>query len=265
MTGRRGGEVISSLGNTRVKEAAALARRKERDAAGRYLVEGPRAVADVLSTGDVIEVLATEDEVGALAAAAAATDTPLTTVTDEVIGRVATTRTPQGVVAVVRQRHADLDGVVGAGHLIVLDGVSDPGNAGTVVRTATASGAAGVVLTSGSVDPWNPKAVRASAGTVATLPLVVAVTVEEVLRACAAAGQRTVALDVAGEVRATAHRVLVPPVALLFGNEAHGLSDEALGSCDVRASIPLYGPVDSLNLAAAVAVVAYAAAAETPA
>lgn len=265
MTGRRGREIISSPQNTRVKQAAALARRKERDAARRYLVEGPRAVTDLLPTGDVIEVFATEDEAGALADAAAASGSRLTVVTREVIERVATPSTPQGVVAVVRQRRADLDDLVGGGHLIVLDGVSDPGNAGTAVRTATASGAAGVVLTAGSVDPWNPKAVRASAGAVATLPVVVGVSADEVLRTCRAVGQRTVALDVAGEARVDEHGVLAPPVALLFGNEAHGLPDDVRGACDVRASIPLYGPVDSLNLAAAVAVVAYAAAAETPA
>lgn len=182
--------MITSTANPRVKAIAALARRKHRDAEGRYLVEGTRAVADLLDTGDVEEVLAVPDLDRALCERVEAAGVTLTTVTEAVLAKVADAATPQGVVAVVRQRRAALGDVVGRGFLVVLHEVADPGNAGTAIRTATAAGAAGVVLTAGSVDPWNPKAVRASAGTVARQAVVVGVGVAEVTAACRAAEQR---------------------------------------------------------------------------
>lgn len=253
-------EVVRSPQNARVRAAAALSRRKIRAGVGRYLVEGPRCVDELLPTGDLDEVFAVPGTADEVAEAARRAGVRVTLIDEEVLTRLAPSVTPQGIVAVARQRRARLDDVVGAGHLIVLVGVSDPGNAGTAIRTAGASGAAGVVLTAGSVDPWNPKAVRASAGAVARLPVVAGATVAQVLQACRSVGQRCVALDVGGTVEVDAAGVLAPPVALLFGNEAHGLDAGTLGAVDAVVAIPRYGPVGSLNLAAAVAVSAYAAA-----
>lgn len=253
-------EVITSVRNPRVVQAASLSRRRERRATGRYLVEGPNAVTEVVAEGHAETVFVVEDRYEGFAG-----HDDVVVVADHVLERLADSRSPQGVVAVARIVTTPLADVVGDGVLVVLDAPADPGNVGTIVRTADAAGAHAVVVAGAAVDPWNPKAVRASAGAVATLPVVVGVSADEVLRTCRTVGQRTVALDVAGEARVDEHGVLAPPVALLFGNEAHGLPDDVRGACDVRASIPLYGPVDSLNLAAAVAVVAYAAAAETPA
>ncbi|MBW3578726.1 MAG: RNA methyltransferase [Actinobacteria bacterium] len=251
---------VRSPRNPRVKAAAALARRKIRDAQQRYLVEGPRSVRDLLTSGDVDEVFAVPEMAVDLEAAAQAAGVRLTVVDEPVLRHLADSVTPQGAVAVARQRRADLADVVGRGHLIVLHEVADPGNAGTAIRTAAASGAAGIVLTVGSVDPWNPKAVRASAGVVARLPIVTGSPTEDVLVACAAAEQTRVALDVAGPTAIDAPGILTPPVALLFGNEAHGLPTQMLQAVDEVVAIPLLGPVESLNLAASVAVAAYAAA-----
>lgn len=253
---------VHSTSNRRVKDAAGLHRRKERDRQRRYLVEGPRSVADLLPTGVLVEVFATTDAADELRAAAAEADVGLTTVSEEVLDKLADSVTPQGVVAVAEQRHVPLDTVVGAGMLVALCGVSDPGNAGAIVRTATAAGAAGIVFTAGSVDPWNPKAVRASAGAVARIPLVVDVATDEVVDACDHRGQRTIALDAAGSHDIDEPGLLGPPVALLFGNEAHGLPADVLDRVDATARVPRYGPVESLNLAAAVAVTVYAAARE---
>lgn len=251
---------VHSTSNRRVKDAAGLHRRKERDRQQRYLVEGPRSVADLLSTGVIVEVFATTDVADDLRTRAERAEVGLTTVSPEVLDKLADSVTPQGVVAVAEQRHVPLDTVAGAGMVVVLCGVSDPGNAGAIVRTATAAGAAGIVFTAGSVDPWNPKAVRASAGAVARIPLVVDVTTDEVLDACDSGGQRTVALDAAGRQDIDEAGLLDPPVALLFGNEAHGLPADVLDRVGATAQVPRYGPVESLNLAAAVAVTVYAAA-----
>ncbi len=260
--GREGNEVIRSPRNARVRAAASLAQRRTRDAEGRYLVEGPRFVSELLAHGDVEEVFALPALAVELAAAAERAGARLTLVEEPALRRLAQSVAPQGAVGVARQRRAQLTDVVGKGFVIVLCGAADPGNAGSAIRSAAAAGAAGVVLTAGSVDPWNPKAVRASAGAVASLPLVVDSEIEHVLAACRSAGERTIALDAAASVTIAAPGVLDPPVALLFGNEAHGLPHPVLDEVEAVA-IPRYGPVESLNLAAAVAVAAYAAAQAT--
>jgi RNA methyltransferase, TrmH family len=252
---------VTSTRNPRVRAAADLARRRIRDETGLYLVEGPRAILDLLPTGAVEELFAVPPVDDAVAAAADEAVVRITPVTAAVLERIAASTTPQHVVAVARQRHAELDQVLGTGFAVVLVAIADPGNAGTIVRTATAAGARGVVLTEGSVDPWNPKAVRASAGTVGRLPIVTGVSYETVVEALRGTRQRLVALDPTAETSIGTPGVLSPPVALVFGNETHGLPSEQLQAADAVVSIPLYGEVESLNLAASVAVAAYAAAA----
>jgi RNA methyltransferase, TrmH family len=257
-----GGETITSTRNPRVRAAAALHRRRERDETSRYLLEGPRYIGDLLPSGDVEEIFAV-DPPAALLASAREHGVPVTHVSPEVLDKIATSVTPQGVVAVARQRHASLTDVLGRGFTVVLVGIADPGNAGAIIRTATAAGAAGVVFTAGSVDPWNPKAVRASAGAVGRVPVVVGVSTGEVIATCRESGDRLVALDASGETTFRSPSALAAPVALIFGNEAHGLDAEILSAVDLVVSIPRYGPVESLNLAAAVAVTTFQAVEES--
>ncbi len=247
---------ITSVHNERIKAFAALHRRKVRDAEGRYLVEGVNGVDEVLAAGQVEELLATEE----LAERYADRQVPLTIVAEHVLARVADARTPAGIIAVARRVPATLDDVLGHGFLVVLHEVADPGNAGTIIRTADAAGAAGVVLTAGSVDPWNPKTVRATVGSLTHVPIVVGVTVEEVLAACHAAGQRVVGLDARGSVDVADPEVATPPVALLFGSEAHGLPAAVRERLDLVVSVPRFGRAESLNLSAAVAVATFAVA-----
>lgn len=247
---------ITSVQNERVKAVAALQQKKHRDAEGRYLVEGPNAVGEALLDGVVEELYVTEE----VADLYLGTHVDVTVVADHVLEKLADSRTPQGVVAVARRHGGGLADVVGRGFLVVLHEVSDPGNAGTIVRTADAAGASGVVFTAGSVDPYNPKAVRASAGSLTHLPVVTGVSPEDVVRACREVGQRVVALDAGAAVDIEEPGVLDPPVALLFGSEAHGLPDTLLDAVDGVVAVPRYGRAESLNLAAAVAVATYAAA-----
>lgn len=247
---------ITSVRNRRVVAAAALARRRERRDQHRYLVEGPNAVAEVAAEGQVETVFATE----ALADAYAGLDADVVVVADHVLERLADSRTPQGVVAVARTVAADLPDVVGHGVLVVLVEPADPGNVGTIIRTADAAGAAGVVLTGDAVDPWNPKAVRASTGSVCHLPLVVGVSTEQVVAACRGASQWVVGLDASGTQDVAVLGDGDRPVAILLGNEAHGLDPGVLELVDARLAVPTYGRAESLNLAAAAAITIYAAA-----
>lgn len=253
-------EVITSLTNRRVKDAVALQRRRTRDDRGRYLIEGPKPVRDALVDGVVEELFVTPDAAPEVGPAAADAGVDLTLVDEAVLGKLADSVTPQGVVAVARVQASTLPEVVGRGFLVVLYEVADPGNAGAIVRTADAAGAAGVVFTSGSVDPYNPKAVRAAAGSVTHLPLVTGVSLEQVVAACREAGQELVALDTGGSASVEDPGVLRAPVALVFGNEAHGLSDEVLRRLDRTVHVPIHGRAESLNVAATVAVTCYAAA-----
>ncbi|MEX2504462.1 MAG: RNA methyltransferase [Egicoccus sp.] len=250
-------EPITSVRNPRVIEVAALARRRERVRTGRHLVEGPNAVSEALAAGVVEEVFATDE---ALAGLTVPSGTRVQPVSDHVLERLADATTPQGVVAVAVSRTAELEAVVGTGLLVVLHEVADPGNAGTIVRTADAAGAAGVVLTRGSVDPFGPKVVRAAVGSTYHLPLVVDVGLDEVAAACRQAGQPLLGLDAAGDRSVFDLSEQTPPMALVLGNEAHGLPSGAEALLGGVVAIPRWGRAESLNVAAAAAIAVYAAA-----
>lgn len=260
--------LITSTANPAVKAARRLATRKGRRDTGAFLVEGPQAIA--AGVGALTEVFATQEaaaEHAELLARAADRGAQVRLVSDAVLACLADTVTPQGVVGVADQPQVGIDDLPPtARFLMVLDGVADPGNAGTVIRTADAAGADAVLLTAGSVDPFAPKAVRASAGSVFHLPVITGVApaaltglAEHYLLVGAAADGQTshTALDLTG------------PVALLLGSEAHGLSSDARAACAVTARIPIRavhrpghaGAAESLNLAAAAAVLAYTVAA----
>ncbi len=197
-----------------------------------------------------------------------ATGAELLHVDDEVLAAIATTVTPQGVVGVAVLPPAPLAEVIdGASLLVVLSDVADPGNAGTVVRTADAVGADGVVLAGASADPRNPKAVRASTGSLFHLPVVDRVPLDAVVGACRDAGIRLVAAAADGDA-VYSQIDLTAPTALLFGSEAHGLPGTAVAQCDAAVRVPMWqepragfaGVAESLNLAATVAVVCFEAA-----
>lgn len=169
---------------------------------------------------------------------------PLHRLAPGVLERVATTEAPQPPLAVVRMRRPPTELLDTAGFVVVVDRVADPGNLGTILRSAEASGAELVALTPGSVDPFNPKALRASAGAVFHVPVAVDVGWEDLCRAdrvvWGASSHVGVPYDVAD---------LRGPLALVVGNEAHGVDDRA--PIDRWLSIPHAGRAESLNVAMA--------------
>ena len=194
----------------------------------------------------------------------AAAPCPVTPVSREVLAAMAETVTPQGLLGVAPLLDVPLDTALrGTPRLVVvLEAVSDPGNAGTVIRTADAAGADAVVLTDGSTDPHGGKCVRATAGSLWHLPVVSSPPVAEAVAAVRGAGLAVLAtsgsaaaddlddlLD-AGELQG--------PTAWLLGNEAGGLTDEALALADRTVRIPIRGRAESLNLSTAAAVCLYA-------
>jgi TrmH family RNA methyltransferase len=192
--------------------------------------------------------------------AAASRDVPVVLVDDRVARTLGDTETPQGVVAVVQQPRHRLDSVLAGGPRLVamLCGVADPGNAGTVIRTADAAGADAVVLTRGSTDPYAGKCVRATAGSLFHLPVVTGVSAEPTIDSMRGAGLTVLATTLDGDSIDEVEDVLAGPVAWLFGNEAHGLDADVTAAADRRVRVPIRGRAESLNLAAAAAVCLYA-------
>lgn len=190
---------------------------------------------------------------------------------DRVLEALSETVTPQGLVAVCDLRDAPLATVAAATPRLVavLAAVRDPGNAGTVLRTADAAGADAVIFTDGSVDAYNGKCVRASAGSLFHLPVVVGVPAAQAVSALRAAGLQILAAD--GSAQTDLDEIedagsLGRPTAWLFGNEAWGLPPDVLALADRAVRVPIRGRAESLNLAAAAAVCLYASAraARTP-
>jgi RNA methyltransferase, TrmH family len=238
----------------RVVAARRLHRRRERDETGRFLAEGPQAVREALLFDRVIEVFATADafeRYPELTRDASA-------VTGDALAALAETVAPQGIVAVCAIRDVPL---TPSPLTVVLAGIRDPGNAGTVLRTADAAGAGTVVFAGDAVDPYNGKCVRASAGSLFHLDVVRTPTVA--LEPLRDNGLQVFAADPYGDCDLddlADAGTLAAPTAWLFGSEAHGLPDELSRAADHRVRVPLYGRAESLNLAAAAAVCLYASA-----
>ena len=266
----RPGEAPFTERTPRVVAARRLTRRAGRTATGRFLAEGPQAVREALAcaTPAVLAVFGTPaalDQHAELVAAAYQQHVPVSPVTERGMAGLSETVTPQGLVAICRFIDVSTNVVVQPALrlAVLLAAVRDPGNAGTVVRTADAAGAGGVLFSTASVDPYNGKCVRACAGSLFHLPLVRAVDPTEAVRTLRRAGLVVLAAAADGELDldelAAAGR-LARPTAWLFGNEAHGLPAELAGLADGRVRVPLYGRAESLNLAAAAAVCLYATA-----
>lgn len=188
---------------------------------------------------------------------------------DDVVRTISATVHPQGLVAVCRTVDVPLATALSAtparGPRLVAVGVhvSDPGNAGTVVRCADAAGADAVVFCGDGVDPYNPKAVRASVGSLFHVPLVLEADPAVAVAAARTAGLQVLAADGTAGLdldAAEASGLLSAPTAWLFGNEAHGLGPAVLELADSAVAVPLYGRAESLNLATAAAVCLYASA-----
>jgi TrmH family RNA methyltransferase len=257
---------VERLTHPAVKEARKLRRRRERDQSGLLLVEGPRALAEA---GEHVERIFVADSASDYARSVAERyrhdSVPVLTVSAVVLGALADAATPQGVVGVARRPRTDLTVLTArASLLVVLDAVADPGNAGTIIRTADAAGADGVVLTSGSVDPTNGKVVRASAGSFFHLPVVDQVDGAQVVSACRSSGLQLVAATPDGRISYD-DLYQTGATAIVFGNEAHGLSVEMATQADVTVSVPMMrsmrlgyrGHAESLNLATTAAVVLF--------
>lgn len=225
------------------------------------MVDGPVLVGDAVRDGVVVEDVFVDPaavdrpDVVAAVGAAVARGARAWSVTGGLRSQV-DVATPHGLAAVARRPIVAVDAARGSPALhVVLVGVADPGNVGTLLRTAEAVGAAGLVVGDGTADPWAPKVVRASAGSVWRVPLRHE-PIDDVLAELGRAGVQRVGTAGVGGV--APHRLdLTGPVALVLGSEAHGLPATVAGAIDSWASLPMEGAVESLNVAVAGSVLAF--------
>lgn len=260
---------LLSARNPRVQRVRRLARRHRARVDERaFVLEGPHVVDAALDAGVPLELLL--HEVGADAALverAQETGVEVHELEPGTLARVTDAVTPQPVVAVAPWCDGTLDEVLAAARpdagvarpVVVLLDVRDPGNAGTLLRTGEASGAAGVVVAGRSVDVFNPKCVRASAGALFHVPVALVPEPRAALDALRAAGLRTIATAASADL-AYDRCDLTGPIALLLGNEAAGLPAEIQAEVDDVVGIPIEGRAESLNVAAAGAVLCFEAA-----
>jgi len=256
---------VLSDNNARLAAARGLTNPRARRETGRFLVEGAPAVAQALrQPGVVQQVFATAGaryrHADLLAGAPEVAE-----ISDRAAAGLSETVHPQGLVAVCRAVDVPLEPVLERRPrlLAVLVGANDPGNAGTILRTADAAGADAVLFAGDSVDVYNGKLVRASAGSLFHLDLVTGLDPAAAIQACRAAGLRTLATTGAG-ARQLDELIdageLAVPTAWIFGNEARGLPADLLAAADQTVRVPIYGKAESLNLAAAAAVCLYGSA-----
>jgi TrmH family RNA methyltransferase len=233
-----------------------LASRKGRLAAGAFIVEGDRAIRQVISRrpGEIAEVLATEKPSGIYR------DYPLRLVTGSQFDSISQTRTPQGIMAVVRLPAEiysdDLPGMAG-GKILLLEDIQDPGNVGTLIRTAAAFDYSGVIMTESCADPFSPKCVQASAGTVLSLWLRRTSRYLELAAALQKDGCPLIAADLEGTAGPEVFKG-TGSLILALGNEAAGLSEAVLKAADHRLRIPVDSEkAESLNVAVCGAICMY--------
>ena len=253
----------------------------ERDLIG---IEGPKFVEEALRSGletEALLVSATgEREIGRILEASTESDTGIRRerilrTSDKIFGTLTGTETPQGVAALFRQPVWGLEDVLrgrptrtgtlsgDSPLVVVLAGVQDPGNTGTILRSADAFGATGAVTTRGTCDPWSPKALRASAGSALQLPLLRGMSAAVLLAQLKVNQVKVVALSVRHKSLSHGHEtaaILRGAVAIFVGNESRGLPEEVEHAADATISIPMTEAVESLNAAVAASVILYEAA-----
>lgn len=272
-------ELITSVNNQRVKDVANLKQKKYRTESGTFFAEGLRAVQEAVEYAEVTDLFFTaaeEEKLHDILIKAKEKGARLYKADDKVMAKLSDTKTPQGVLAVIRMPEQNLQKLQpGAWQrktekqcqsagieidnnapVIILDRIQDPGNLGTIIRTADAVGALGIILLEGCVDAYSPKVVRASMGSLFHLPVVQDVFPEEALTWCYRHGYEPAATAMQGA--ANLYKAdISKKMAFIFGNEANGVSEELQAAAETRLFIPMAGQAESMNVAMAAGIVLF--------
>jgi RNA methyltransferase, TrmH family len=255
--------IVQSKQNARLKELRRALASPGRKDSGLVGIEGPHLLEEALRAGLLLRCVFAEERMQQwVETLRLPADTEVLVVRSGFLAATLSTETPQPLAALLEPPEWKWDQILkptngSAALVLVLAGIQDPGNLGTIVRSAEAFGATGVISLPGTVNPWNPKAVRASAGSTFRVPLL-SVAEDEALHQLRHAGARLLTTAVEGAQHANSAD-LAGPVALLIGNEGNGVPAELAAKTDGAVTIPCPGPVESLNAAVAASVLLYEA------
>lgn len=253
--------MITSTSNVQIKQIVALLKKsKERKEKKSFVVEGRKMFEEICQdTSRVVKAYFSESYVKEYYDGKELPKVPYEVVADSVFDAMAETVTPQGVLAIVKMPEYSLDEMVAeAGSLVLLENLRDPGNLGTIIRTAEAAGVSGVILSKESVDIYNPKVIRSTMGAVYRVPFLYVEDFTELLKTLREQKVRLLAAHLKGQ-KTFDKADYSGKVGILIGNEANGLSEEASELAEEKVLIPMAGSVESLNAAVAAALLMYEA------
>lgn len=255
-----GWETIQSEQNQWLKQCKALQQKKNRQQTGTFVAEGLRFVQEALEHGMVTHLFVEEDrtdflELPVLQQAAAGSEVSCHLVQKGMLAKVLSTTNPQGIAAIVRQPVWDWNALADSRQLLILDGVQDPGNVGTMIRTALASGTEAVLCLKGTVDVYNDKVLRSTMGAIFQMPVFQVENVDDMLADLSRWGYQLAVSDIRAEQYY--HQIRFPErTALVVSNEANG--PQLIRTGDIMVKIPLYQNAESLNVAIAAGILMYA-------
>jgi len=259
-------EYITSIHNPLIKQVRSLQLKKYRDKLGLFVVEGVRLTEEACKAGWEItaliysEAVEENSRVQAVLKGRQNTRSRIVKVPPTVLAKISETTQPQGIMAVLRKRRFSWQDIVEQDKLLlcILDNLQDPGNVGTLIRTADAAGCKGVILSAGCADVFAGKTVRASMGSLFHLPVITDVELPEIYSRLKAAGVKITATSLATD-KLYYEADLTGAMAIVFGNEGSGIGEVTKEAADELVKIPIYGQAESLNVAAAAAVLFYEA------
>lgn len=250
--------MITSTGNPQVKHLLQLQKKsKVRNEEKLFLVEGLRMFVEVPEER-VEKVYVSESLYNKKKAELRLNRFSYEILSDNVFQHVSDTKTPQGILCVVRQQQYNIEEILQKKdpHFVVLDNLQDPGNLGTIVRTAEAAGVSAVFLNRESVDLYNPKTIRSTMGSIYRMPVIYVKNLVELLQKFKKKGVQSYAAHLEGRNAYDAENYTTG-TAILIGNEGNGLSQEVADQADIRVRIPMEGKVESLNAAIAASVLMF--------
>lgn len=248
--------MITSSDNQIFKNISKLKLKKNRDTQGKYLIEGPNLVYEALENDGNIELIVCSEKVGLIEASC-----PVLTMSHGLFLKLSDTDSPQGVLAIVKKKNYTEDEFFqprefGATNIIVLDRLQDPGNIGTIIRTADAAGYMGAFVLKGTGDIYSPKVVRAATGSLFRLPVLFIDTPDQALSILKKYHKKTICTSLNSN-QYYYENVMKENIAIIIGNEGNGVCQEFLTNSDKQVKIPMDGSIESLNAAVSAGILMY--------
>ena len=249
-------KIITSKDNLTYKKALKLTKKKYRDETGLYLLEGVKPLEDALSLGTAVKTIFLRD---GEQAGKSFSEEATVILERELFDKLSETRTSQGVIAVAQKKLCSFETfaeAVSDGNILVIDRLQDPGNIGTIIRTAEAAGYKGIMMIAGSGDVYAPKVVRAAAGSLFRMPIINTGRAAEAADMIKSLGKRIVVTCPDTELSCFDVDI-TEDTALVIGNEGQGVSEELINASHIKVKIPMEGSIESLNAAVAAGILMY--------